>query len=88
MIRLLSKNSDCKCSQESSRIPVLKTVSIHARYVLYIRTLLRSLQAGINSAYPLNENLPRLLSKNLGSVMRFFSVAKKGLCSSRMDKKK
>ena len=84
MIRLLNKNSDnirkqnslllfnldhLDCSQESSRILVLKTLSIHARHVLYIRTLLRTLQAGIEDTNPLITNIFRLLRKYLGSFM-------------------
>ena len=38
MIRLLNKNSDLLCSQESSRVLVLKTVSIHTRHVLHRRS--------------------------------------------------
>ena len=70
MIRLLNKISDLKCSQESSRVLVLKTVLIQARNVLYIRTLLKTIQAGINNTNPLIKNLSRLLRKNLGSLMQ------------------
>ena len=75
MIRLLNKISDLKCSQESSRVLVRNTVTIHTRHVLYIRTLLKTIQAGINNTNPLIKNLSRLLRKNLGSFMQvFFSV--------------
>ena len=39
-------------------------------HVLYIRTLLRILQAGIKNTNLLIENLSKLLRKNRGSVMR------------------
>ena len=74
MIRLLSKNSDLTCSQESPTFSVLKTVSSHARHVLYIRTLLRTLQAGIKNTNPLITNFFSLLRKNLGSFMQVSTV--------------
>ena len=53
---------------------MLKTVSIHAKHVLYIRTLLRTLEVGIkNTDLPI-KNLSRLLRKYLGCSMRFSTV--------------
>ena len=74
MIRIENKNSDLKCCQELSRTLMLKTVSVHARHVLYIRTLLRTLQAGIKKTNPLVKNLSRLLRKYLGSFIRVSTV--------------
>ena len=74
MTRLLNKNSDLICSQESSRILALKTVPIYAWHVLYVRNVLRILQAGIKNTNPLIKNAPRLLRKNLGSLMRVFTA--------------
>ena len=48
---------------------VLKAVSIHAKHVLYIRTVVRALQAGTKNTNPLIKNLSRLLRENLGSFM-------------------
>ena len=67
MIRLLNKNSDLKYSQKSSRTLVQKAVLIHAMHVLYIKTLLRALQAGIKNTNPLIKDLPSLFRKCLGS---------------------
>ena len=73
---LLNKNSDFKCSEQSSSILVLKTVSVHARHVLYMRTLLRTLQAGINNTNLLVKSLSRLLRKCLVFFMRVSTVFK------------
>ena len=53
---------------------MLKTVSIHARHVLYVRTLLRALQAGIKSTNPLTKNPSRLLRESLFAFMRVSTV--------------
>ena len=58
-----------KCSQELSRILVLKTMYMHAKHVLYLRTLLRTLQNGIGNINLLIKNLSRPIRKNLGSFM-------------------
>ena len=47
---------------------------MHATHVVYRRTLLRTVQAGIKNTNPLTKNLLRLLSKNLGSFMRASTV--------------
>ena len=47
---------------------------MHAKHGLYIRTLLRTLQAGIKNINPLITNLSRLLWKNLGSFIRASTV--------------
>ena len=47
---------------------------MHAKHVVYIRTLLRTLQAGIKNTHPLFKNLSRLLSKNLGTFMPVSTV--------------
>ena len=54
---------------------MLKTVPIHARHVLYRRTLLRTLKAGIENTNPIIKKLSRLLKKNLRSFMRISAVA-------------
>ena len=41
-----------KCSQELSRILVLKTVWMYAKHVLYVIILLRTLQAGTENTNP------------------------------------
>ena len=82
MIKSLNKNSDSKCSQESSRIPVLKTVSFHAGHVMYRRTLLRTLQAEIRNTIPLSKSLSCLLKKDLDSFMPVFTVSIKTICHS------
>jgi len=75
MIRLLNMNSELKCFLESSRILVLKTRSMHAKHVLYIRTLVRTLHAGIKNANPPIKSQFRLLRKNLDSFIRVSTVA-------------
>ena len=42
---------------------------MHAKHVVYIRTLLRTLKARIKNTDPLIKNLSRLLRKNLGHFM-------------------
>ena len=42
---------------------------MHAKHVLYVGTLLRTIQAGIENTSPLINNLSRLLRKNLCSSM-------------------
>jgi len=74
IIRIWNKNSDLKCCQESSGTLILKTVSIYARHVLYIRILLRTLQAGIQNTNPLITNLARLIRKYLDSFIRVSTV--------------
>jgi len=53
---------------------VLKTVQMHVKHVLYIRTLLRTLQAGIQNTNPQIKNLSRLLRKNQGSFMQISTI--------------
>ena len=60
-----------------------------ARHVLYIRTLLRTLQAGIKNTSSLIKNLPRLPEKNLGSFMRVSTVfVLRNFFFNRFEKKK
>ena len=46
----------------------MKTAYMYSKLVVYIRTLLRTLQAGIENTKPLIKNLSRLLRKNLGPL--------------------
>ena len=52
---------------------------MHAKHVLYIEGLLRTLQARIKNINPLMKNLSRLLRKDLGSFMRV-STVKTSMC--------
>ena len=47
---------------------------MHAKHLLYVRTLLRTVQAGTENISQTIKNLSRLLRKNLGSFMRVSTV--------------
>ena len=49
---------------------------MNANHLLYIKTLLKTLQTGIERIDPLIKSLSRLLRKNLSSVMRASTVLK------------
>ena len=53
---------------------MLKTVSIHAKHMLFLRALLTTLQAGNKITNSLIKNLSKLLWKNLGSFIRVSTV--------------
>ena len=53
---------------------MLKTVKMHAKHVVCIRTLYRAMQNGVVNTNPLIMNLSRLLRKNLGSFVRVSTV--------------
>ena len=69
-----ARNLTLQCFQESSRIPVLKTLFMCAKHVLYVRPLLETLEAGIENINTLIKNLLRLLGKNLVSFMQVSTV--------------
>ena len=69
-----TRNLTLQCFQESSRIPVLKTMFMRAKHVLYVRPLLETLKAGIENINTLIKNLLRLLGKNLVSFMQVSTV--------------
>ena len=77
-IRFLNKNSNLsmfsRILDNSSEFLCWKTVLMCARCVLYVRTFLRTLQAGIYNNNHLIKNLFRLPKKNLGSFMRVSTV--------------
>ena len=50
---------------------MLKAVYMHAQHVVYAKTLLRTLQAGIENTNPLISHLFRLLRNYLGSLCGF-----------------
>ena len=53
---------------------VLKTLQMHAKQVLYVKALLRTLQAGCQNTNPLIKRLSRLLRKNFGFSVRISTV--------------
>ena len=61
-----------KCSQESSIILELKTVYIHAEHVVCLRTLLKTLEAGIENINRLIKNLSGLPGKKRRSFYAGF----------------
>ena len=65
---------------------MLKAVQMDAKHVLYVRTLLRTLQVGIENTNPLIKNLSRLLRKNLCSSVRVSTVLLRGTMQHSADK--
>ena len=74
MKRLLQKNSDFIVFPGIIKNSCAENSVMHSKHVVYIRTLLKSFQAGIKKINSLIKNLSRQPRKNLGSFMPVSSV--------------